>query len=79
MPRVLEEGRTSFVRPPTAPFSEVIEYNVVLAPLADGRIHVALTATTIDEDMPQLVTQEIATECVATVDDVLAIIRNSLK
>lgn len=58
-----------------AHFGEVIEYNVVLAQLADGKIHVALTATTVDEDEPQLVNQEIANGRVATIDEALAVIK----
>ena len=36
---------------------------------------VALTATTVDEDEPQLLNQEIARDRVATIDDALAIIK----
>ena len=50
-------------------------FRIELAPLADGRIFVSLTATTVDEDEPQLLDQEIARDCVATIDDVLALIR----
>ena len=40
-------------------------YNIELAPLADGRVYVAMLATTVDDEEPQLLTQEIACESVA--------------
>ena len=49
-------------------------YNIELAPLADGRVYVAMLAT-VDDQEPQLPTQEIARDTVATIDDALAIIR----
>lgn len=55
--------------------NEVIEYNVVLAPLVDGKIYLSLTATTIDEIEPQLLNQEIVRDYVATIDNALAIIK----
>ena len=48
---------------------------IQLAPHADGRILVSLTATTVDEDEPQLLDQEIAHERVATLDELVALIR----
>jgi hypothetical protein len=54
---------------------KVVEFlHIELASLANGKISVAVTATTIDDDEPQLLNQEIATDQVATVDDALAII-----
>ena len=50
-------------------------FRIELAPLNDGSIHVSLTATTVDEEEPQLLDQEIACDRVATIDDVLALIR----
>ena len=50
-------------------------YTVELARLADGMIHVHLTATTVDEEEPQLLSQEIVSERVATIDDALAVIK----
>jgi hypothetical protein len=38
-------------------------------------IHVSMTATTVDEEEPQLLNQEIASDRVATIDDALAIIK----
>jgi hypothetical protein len=43
--------------------------------MADGRVFISLTATTIDDLEPQLLDQEIACDEVATIDDVLALIR----
>lgn len=54
---------------------EVEFFRIELAPLSDGSIHVSLTATTVDEEEPQLLDQEIARDRVATIDDVLALIR----
>ena len=53
-------------------------YTIELAQLDDGAFHVSLTATTVDEEEPQLLLQEIASERVATLDDALAVIKNSV-
>jgi hypothetical protein len=50
-------------------------FRIELAPLKDGSIQVLLTATTVDEEEPQLLDQEIACDRVATIDDVLSLIR----
>ena len=50
-------------------------YTIELAQLADGMIQVHLTATTVDELEPQLLSQEIVSERVATIDDALAVIK----
>jgi len=50
-------------------------FRIELAPLADGKIFVSLTATTVDEDEPQLLDQEIASDFVATIDELLTLIR----
>ncbi len=50
-------------------------FRIELAPLADGTIFVSLTATTVDEDEPQLLDKEIASDRVATIDELLALIR----
>ena len=52
---------------------------VELSQLADGNVLVALTATTIDSEEPQLLDQEIASERVASIDDVLALIRQHVR
>jgi hypothetical protein len=53
-------------------------YSIELAQLADGTIHVSLTATTVDEEEPQLLCQEIVSERAVSIDDALAVIRKSL-
>jgi hypothetical protein len=53
-------------------------YTIELAQLDDGGFHISLTATTVDEQEPQLLLQEIASERVATLDDALAVIRDSV-
>ncbi len=53
-------------------------YTMELAQLADGAFHVALTATTVDDEEPQLLCQEIASERVASLDDALAIIKEGV-
>ena len=61
---------------PTPPKMIAVEYYTVgLAPLADGKIFVSLTATTVDDEEPQLLNQEIASDSVATIDEALAIIK----
>ena len=54
-------------------------FRIELAPLDDGSIHVSLTATTVDEEEPQLLDQEIARDRVATIDDVLSLIRTHVR
>ncbi len=54
-------------------------YNIELAPLADGRVYVAMLATTVDDEEPQLLTQEIARDTVATIEDALAVIRQAIE
>ena len=53
-------------------------YTIELAQLADGSFHVSLMATSVDEEEPQLLSQEIASERVATLDDALAVIKNGV-
>lgn len=47
---------------------------VELAPLAGGGFFVSLTATTVDDEEPQLLDQEIASDRVATIEAALAFI-----
>ena len=49
-------------------------FRIELASLDDDNVLVSL-ATTVDEQEPQLLDQEIACDRVATIDDVLALIR----
>lgn len=64
--------RAHSARSPTPP---VEFFRIELAPLAEGRVAVYMTATTVDEEGPELLDQEIASDKVATIDDVLALIR----
>ena len=70
-------GRASAAPPPSPPRIPVpVEfYTVELARLEDGTVFVGLTATSFDEEEPQLLNQEIAAERVATIDDALALVR----
>jgi hypothetical protein len=49
-----------------------------IAQLPDGTYYVSLTATTIDDEEPQLLNQEIDSRRGVTLDEVLAVIRNGL-
>ena len=53
-------------------------YTIQLAHLADGAVYVSLTATMVDEEEPQLLSQEMVGERVASIDDALAVIKKSL-
>ena len=53
-------------------------FTVELAHLADGGFYVSLTATTVDEEEPQLLYQEIASERVVSLDDALAVIKSGV-
>jgi hypothetical protein len=54
-------------------------FRIELAPLIDGKILVSLTATTVDEDEPQLLDQEIACDRVVSIDDIIALIRTHVR
>ena len=49
-----------------------------IAQLPDGTYYVTLTATTVDDDEPQLLTQEIDIRRGVSLDEVLAVIKNGL-
>lgn len=53
-------------------------FNVELTPLADGRVQISMTATTVDDQVPRLLTQKIIRDTAATIDDALAVIKASL-
>jgi hypothetical protein len=54
-------------------------FRIELAPHADGRVMVSLTATTVDDEDPQLLDQEIAIERVTTLDELVALIRTHVR
>ena len=53
-------------------------YTIELSQLPDGAIFVSMTATTVDEEEPQLLLQEITSERVASIDDALAVIKKGV-
>ena len=53
-------------------------YTVELSQLPDGAIFVSMMATTIDKEEPQLLSQEITSERVASIDDALAVIKKGM-
>ena len=53
-------------------------FTIQLAQLSDGMIAVSLTATTVDEQEPQLLNQEIVNERVASIEDALALIKTNV-
>jgi hypothetical protein len=64
--------------PPTV--RKAIEfYTVELARLVDGKLSVSITGTTVDEEEPQLLNQEIASRCVPNLDNALAVIKEAVE
>ncbi|HVY20686.1 MAG TPA: hypothetical protein VHA70_11510 [Bauldia sp.] len=58
----------------------VIEFYVIqLAHLADGDMSVSITATSMDDEEPQLLSQELVSERVATLDDAFALIKTGVE
>jgi hypothetical protein len=53
-------------------------YTIELSQLPDGGVFVAMTAATVDDEEPQLLSQEITSERVASIDDALAIIKKGV-
>jgi hypothetical protein len=49
-----------------------------IAQLPDGTYYVSLTATSIDDEEPQLLNQEIDTRRGVSLDEVLSVIKNGL-
>jgi hypothetical protein len=49
-----------------------------IAQLPDGTYYVSLTATTVDDEEPQFINQEIETRRGVSLDEVLAVIKNGL-
>ncbi len=52
---------------------------IELSATADGKILTSVTATTVDEDEPQLLDQEIACERLASIDELLALIKTHVR
>ena len=60
---------------PNAARKAVEFYTIELSQLADGAMFVSMIATTVDDEEPQLLSQEITSERVVSIDDALAIIK----
>ncbi len=56
----------------------VVSYLAEIAQLADGTYFVSLTATTIDDEEPQLLNMEIEQRHGVSLDEVLAVIKSGL-
>jgi hypothetical protein len=54
-------------------------YTIELSQLPDGGVYVAMTATMVDDEEPQLLSQEIVSQHVGSIDDALAVIRQGLR
>jgi hypothetical protein len=62
------------VATPALPISDFEFLRAQLSPTGDGRIFVAVTATVVDDNEPQLLDRELVSDCVATIDAALALI-----
>ncbi len=62
----------------TSAWKAVEFYTIELSQLADGAMLVSMMATTIDEEEPQLLLQEIASERVVSIDEALAVIKRGV-
>lgn len=56
----------------------VVCFFAEIAELPDGTYSLALTATTVDEEEPQLLNQEIDSRRSVSLDEVLAVIKTAL-
>jgi hypothetical protein len=72
------ESRRASAASPT--IQSTLEFFVIeLSPLADGTAFVSVTAVTVDDEEPQLLNQEIASERVATIDEALALVSERVR
>ncbi|MGO9685857.1 MAG: hypothetical protein ACLPTZ_25355 [Beijerinckiaceae bacterium] len=63
----------------TASIRKAVEfYTIELAQLADGTYQVSFTATTVDDEEPQLLNQEIDSRRGVSLDEVLSMIKTGL-
>jgi len=74
---MLDIHRREIAAPSALPGVELLR--IELAPLVDGCIFVSLTATTVDDEEPQLLDQEIASDRVATIEAALALISERVR
>ena len=56
----------------------VVSFFAEIAQLPDGTYYVSMTATTIDDEEPQLLNQEIDSRNGVSLDEVLAVIKGGL-
>ena len=56
----------------------VVSYLADIAQLPDGTYYVSLTATTVDDEEPQLLNMEIDSRRGVSLDEVLALIKDGL-
>jgi hypothetical protein len=72
-----------YARSPTGVLFPVLRgaefLRIELSARTDGQFLASLTATTVDEDEPQLIDQEIATERVASIDELLTLIKTHVR
>ncbi len=54
-------------------------YNLELALLSEGGYRLSVAATTVDDEEPQLLYQELLDERVASIDDALALIKEVVR
>lgn len=69
-------------RPPAATsisFKAVEAIHIQISSLADGAVFLAVSAITLDSQEPELLTQEIASERVASMEDALTLINARLR
>jgi hypothetical protein len=64
---------------PLLNLTEPLFYTVELSRQADGNFFIEVTATSVDEEGPSLVNEELARDRVATIDDALALIRANVR
>lgn len=63
----------------TAETRKVVEfYTIELAQLADGSFGISMIATSVDDEEPQLLSQELVNGRVISIDEALAVIRDGL-
>jgi hypothetical protein len=67
-------GRSS-----AAPASPLEFLRVDLSPLIDGSVFVALTATMLDPDEPQLLDEEVASKNITSIDQLMELLRTHVR
>lgn len=65
--------------PALSPRLAVEFYAIELSRLADGGVCVQMTAVTVDEEEPQLLSQELMTERTTSIDQALSLIKEGIR